>query len=148
MATATRTFTKAAPGTAISSIFRVATQSSRQNAAKDFFRSTRRQYSSRPLPRKSKVGVYAGITAGAALFGGTIFYLQQRQDKVPEIHLKQGSAGQSIGIFKPIQHDYQKVYNAIANRLEENDEYDDGSYAPVLLRLAWHCSGTYGKQPH
>jgi len=27
--------------------------------------------------------------------------------------------------------------------LLENNKYDDGSYAPVLIRLAWHASGTY-----
>jgi cytochrome c peroxidase len=41
---------------------------------------------------------------------------------------------------KPI--DYQKVYNAIADLLED-DNYDDGSYGPVFLRLAWHASGTW-----
>lgn len=35
--------------------------------------------------------------------------------------------------------DYQKVYNAIADKLEANPEYDDGSYGPVLVRLAWHA---------
>ena len=39
--------------------------------------------------------------------------------------------------------DYQAVYDAIAERLIEEDDYDDGSYAPVVLRLGWHSSGTY-----
>ena len=38
--------------------------------------------------------------------------------------------------------DYQAVYNHIAKLLEERDEYEDGSYGPLLVRLAWHCSGT------
>lgn len=54
-----------------------------------------------------------------------------------------GSAGETKSIFKPTKEDYQKVYNYIAQLLVEKDDYDDGSYGPVLVRLAWHASGTY-----
>ncbi|KAI9253479.1 heme peroxidase [Phascolomyces articulosus] len=40
--------------------------------------------------------------------------------------------------------DYSQVYKDIAELLED-DDYDDGSYGPVLVRLAWHASGTYDK---
>ncbi|CUS24674.1 LAQU0S18e01640g1_1 [Lachancea quebecensis] len=42
--------------------------------------------------------------------------------------------------------DYQKVYNAIALKLRDEDEYDNYiGYGPVLVRLAWHISGTWEK---
>ena len=40
---------------------------------------------------------------------------------------------------KPVDH--SKVYKAIADSLE-NANHDDGSFGPVLVRLAWHASGT------
>jgi len=39
---------------------------------------------------------------------------------------------------------YDAVRKDIENILSE-PAYDDGSYAPVLIRLAWHSSGTYDR---
>lgn len=44
------------------------------------------------------------------------------------------------------KEDYQKVYNAIAEKIREEDEYDNYiGYGPVLVRLSWHVSGTFDK---
>lgn len=56
--------------------------------------------------------------------------------------MKKGSSGETSGVFTPKKDDYQQVYNEVAKLLEEKDDYDDGSYGPVVVRLAWHCSGT------
>ena len=42
------------------------------------------------------------------------------------------------------EQDYQKVYNEIATRLEQ--DYDDGSFGPILVRLAWHAAGTFDEK--
>eukprot|EP00462_Mataza_sp_D1_P001392 CAMPEP_0175093906 /NCGR_PEP_ID=MMETSP0086_2-20121207/3281_1 /TAXON_ID=136419 /ORGANISM="Unknown Unknown, Strain D1" /LENGTH=293 /DNA_ID=CAMNT_0016366937 /DNA_START=174 /DNA_END=1055 /DNA_ORIENTATION=+ len=41
--------------------------------------------------------------------------------------------------------DYGAVRKAIANLLDQ-PEWDDGSLGPVLIRLAWHASGTFNKE--
>jgi cytochrome c peroxidase len=76
------------------------------------------------------------VGAGALVAGAGVYGLYTWK---PELFGQEAKKA----LFVPRFEDYQKVYDAIAKRLEEKDDYDDGSYGPVLLRLAWHCSGTY-----
>lgn len=89
-----------------------------------------RFYSSAPEPAKSSPLPWI---LGAAAAGGAGYYFYSQT----------GSSSATPKVVNPTKEDYQKVYNHIASRLDEKDDYDDGSYGPVLLRLAWHCSGTY-----
>jgi cytochrome c peroxidase len=126
MASATRTFARAA--------LRASTRPALAAAPRSVFRqSGRRYYSSEPAKSGSSAWLWV---LGAAAIGGGGFYLYSTQEG--------GSAVTKV--FTPTKDDYQKVYNEIASRLEEKDDYDDGSYGPVLVRLAWHASGTYDKE--
>jgi cytochrome c peroxidase len=124
------TFTRAAT--------RAATRASARNAfaavpRQAFRQQGRRFYSSEPAQKSgSNAFLFLG---GAAVLGGAgyYFYTNSAADATPKV-------------FSPTKDDYQKVYNEIAARLEEKDDYDDGSYGPVLVRLAWHASGTYDKE--
>jgi len=143
MAAAARTLTRTVPRSTASgpSSIRLAGRTSRPTTTKQFFQSSsRRQYSSGPAPAKSNTGAILGATAVALLLGGGYYYYSN-DGKVAD--LIKGSAGVSTAAFKPTAADYQKVYNAVAKKLWEEDNYDDGSYGPVLVRLAWHASGTY-----
>ena len=42
--------------------------------------------------------------------------------------------------FTPTQKDYQKVYDAIAHKLADETDYDDGSYGPVIPPLSLSIS--------
>jgi cytochrome c peroxidase len=135
---ATRTFARAAlKSTPSGAALRTSARNTAFTLSRQPFRQqSRRGYASESAA-KSSSGLYLGIGALALAGGG--YYLYSSES------LLKGSAGETAGIFTPKQEDYQKVYNDIAERLEEKDDYDDGSYGPVLVRLAWHASGTYDK---
>ena len=132
MASAARTFTRHISCTKFSS------STLRLTAGNSFARASRRRYATGPESVRSNLKILLGAGAIAAA-GATGLYLYNKSD----VHLIKGSAGETKGIFKPTTDDYQKVYDEIARLLVEKDDYDDGSYGPVLVRLAWHASGTY-----
>lgn len=141
MASVARSFTRrvasqTAPRT--STLRTATTTNARRAFARPRFQpSSRRGYASGPSGGSSSTPYILGVL-GLAGAGGAYFYFNNGG----LTQLKEGSSGESRGIFTPTKDDYQKVYNAIAARLEEKDDYDDGSYGPVIVRLAWHCSGT------
>ena len=144
MATAARSFSRAIPRATFTSSLRSAAP--RTSLAKPQLSQTiRRTYASGTgsSSSTSRTPLYIGAGLLAAAGAGAYFYLNQKDVSVKDVHLTKGSAGETPGVFKPTKEDYQKVYNQIAHLLVERDEYDDGSYGPVLVRLAWHCSGTY-----
>jgi cytochrome c peroxidase len=93
-----------------------------------------------PPPQRSSSTslILTGIVAVAA--GAGYFYYTKSDG---------ASARESNSVAKTAVtatfEDYQKVYDTIAKKLEDEDEYEDGSYAPILLRIAWHSSGSYDK---
>jgi cytochrome c peroxidase len=96
---------------------------------------SRRGYSSEASSGGSDGGSGAWVwLLGAAAIGGGGYYAYSQG-------LFDG-AGASAKPFAPNFEDYQAVYNAVAKKLVDETDYDDGSYGPVLLRLAWHASGT------
>lgn len=103
--------------------------------AQAYRQQSRRGYSSEASGGSSGSGSGAWVwLLGAAAIGGGGYYAYSQ------------GLFDAAGAPKPLNptfDDYQGVYNAIAKKLADETDYDDGSYGPVLLRLAWHASGTY-----
>ncbi|KAF2184413.1 class II peroxidase [Zopfia rhizophila CBS 207.26] len=141
MASATRSFMRTLRTTAPT--FRTTrTRSARLAVPQQTFRQQFRRGYASGKQTEEEVGNPTGLLWGAlglvTIAGGYGLYL-----KKPELF---GKEVKPKGPFVPKFEDYQKVYDAVAKALEEKDDYDDGSYGPVLLRLAWHASGTYDKE--
>jgi cytochrome c peroxidase len=88
--------------------------------------------------------LYGGIVT-AFLGTATFLTLSQRpiEAKSPNQDVTNDTKKDAISSASHSIEDYQAVYDAIAEKLIDENEYDDGSYGPVVLRLGWHASGTY-----
>ncbi|ORY01932.1 heme peroxidase [Basidiobolus meristosporus CBS 931.73] len=105
-------------------------------------RSMIRGYSSGPAKKSgSSPMLWALAFAGAGVAG---YYMMTPPGKVAPLSSPKSNPGVNVETKQKNNLDYQAIYNDIADILEDND-YDDGSFGPVLLRLAWHASGTYNK---
>ena len=116
MASATRNFARAAfRSTPSTSAFKTSARNTAFTLPRQTFRQqSRRGYASEST-KSSSSGTLLGIGA-LALAGGAGYYFYSKGT------LLSGSAGETRGIFTPKFEDYQKVYNEIAERLEEKDE--------------------------
>ncbi|KAF6255299.1 L-ascorbate peroxidase [Scenedesmus sp. NREL 46B-D3] len=85
-------------------------------------------------------GGAGGFIGGLAALGAGLW----AANEYGYINLSQATQGlqASIPQLGEPKKDYGAVRKAIEDLLDA-DDYDDGSYGPVLVRLAWHASGTY-----
>ncbi|EIE21758.1 heme peroxidase [Coccomyxa subellipsoidea C-169] len=101
-----------------------------------------RQFSAEAAATKSGGWISGGgkwaLLFGAAGLGG--WYYAKENDFVGGVTGKAPSSA-------PTVPDYDKVRKAISDLMasDKAEEYDDGSFGPILVRLAWHCSGSYDK---
>jgi len=136
---------------------RTITQAVRPNAGRQSHQrwsssqSTYQRMHSTAKPIQSSTTLWA---AAAAIVGAGGFYLLSGPSKSQDDLNPSGShtvptpAGPQKQLppaanAKPVN--YEEIYKEITNILEADSKWDDGSLGPILVRLAWHASGTYDK---
>ncbi|KAG7193896.1 heme peroxidase [Scheffersomyces spartinae] len=88
--------------------------------------------------------------ASVAAIGAYLYYNNNNNNKnnnsknIMKAGLFGGATLNAAAASSKTFNDYQAIYNDIAEKVRENDEYDGGAgYFGILTRLAWHSSGTY-----
>lgn len=95
---------------------------------------TVRSLATEAAPKSGGSAVWVVLGAGAA--GGAYYAYSQGFFDGGK------SPAALVGEKQASKIDYGAVREAISDLLEAED-YDDGSYGPLLVRLAWHSSGSY-----
>jgi hypothetical protein len=103
--------------------------------AQAFRQQSRRGYAGESSSGSSGSSTWIWLLGAAAVGGGGYYAYSQG--------LFNASGNAAPKTFTPKFDDYQAVYDAVAKKLADETDYEDGSYGPIVLRLAWHASGTY-----
>ncbi|GAX79053.1 hypothetical protein CEUSTIGMA_g6493.t1 [Chlamydomonas eustigma] len=89
-----------------------------------------------PPPNNKAVNTLRFILLGSVAVGGVFAYALFNSEMPQPAALATGQT--------TVKKDYGAVKKAIEDILDV-EGYDDGSYGPLLVRLAWHASGTFDK---
>ncbi|EGV65061.1 heme peroxidase [Yamadazyma tenuis] len=88
----------------------------------------------------------AFVATGLGL-AGLYYYNQERPNPTPSLNPLLAAAPLAAVVAGKSQADFQSVYNAIALKVQDQDDADNGAGRYGLLtRLAWHASGTFDKK--